>query len=78
MGNRRFDGTHCILFARHRAKIHARQNGRNGGELMDKIINVSLLAHPMNWLTVLLMLTIAAIAGHEILSLVKLEPATNN
>lgn len=42
---------------------------------MDKIINVRLLMHPMNWLTIFLMLVIAAIAGHEILSLVQIEPA---
>lgn len=45
---------------------------------MDSFINIKLLAHPMNWLIILLMLTIAAIAGHELLSLVKLEPATSN
>lgn len=45
---------------------------------MDSFINVKLLSHPLNWLTVFLMLTIAAIAGHEILSLVKVEPATGN
>jgi len=41
-----------------------------------EIINFKLMSHPMNWLTIFLMLVIAAIAGHEILSLVKLEPST--
>ena len=43
---------------------------------MDKIINVRLLSHPLNWLTIFLMLVLTAIAGHEIMSLVQLEPAT--
>lgn len=43
---------------------------------MDKIINVRLLSHPANWLTIFLMLVIAAIAGHEALSLAQIEPAT--
>jgi hypothetical protein len=41
-----------------------------------ELVNIKLLSHPMNWLTVLLMLVIAGIAGHEILSLVNVEPAT--
>lgn len=41
-----------------------------------EVINVKLLSHPMNWLTVFLMLVIAGIAGHEILSLVNIDPAT--
>ena len=40
------------------------------------IINTNLLSHPMNWFTIFLMLVIAAIAGHLVLSLVKMEPAT--
>lgn len=43
---------------------------------MDSVINVKLLSHPMNWLTVFLMLVIAAIAGHKILELAQIEPAT--
>jgi hypothetical protein len=78
LGDRYIDGTHYVLSARYRAEVHARQSERNGGELMDSFINVKLLSHPLNWLTIFLMLTIAAIAGHEILSLVKLEPATSN
>jgi len=41
-----------------------------------QLVNLKLAAHPMNWLTIFLMLVIAAIAGHEVLSLVKVEPAT--
>jgi hypothetical protein len=43
---------------------------------MDGFINLKLMSHPMNWLTIFLMLTIAAIAGHEILTLVNIDPAT--
>lgn len=31
---------------------------------MDKIINFEILKHPINWIVVLLMVTIAAIAFH--------------
>lgn len=41
-----------------------------------KVINVELMAHPMNWVIILLMLAIAAIAGHSVLSLVGIEPAS--
>lgn len=44
---------------------------------MDKFINIKLLGHPMNWLVIFLMLVIAAIAGHEILSLAQIEPAVS-
>lgn len=45
---------------------------------MDSIINTKLLSHPLNWIIIFLMLTIAAIAGHEILSLVKVEPVVTS
>lgn len=32
-----------------------------------KIVNVPLLTHPLNWLTVLLMVLIAGMAGHLVL-----------
>jgi hypothetical protein len=41
-----------------------------------QIINVDLIKHPMNWLIIFFMLVIAAIAGHEVLSLAKIEPAS--
>jgi hypothetical protein len=41
-------------------------------------INTKLMSHPMNWLIIFLMLTIAAIAGHEILTLAQIEPATSS
>jgi hypothetical protein len=41
-----------------------------------RFLNVELLSHPVNWLTVFMMLVIAAIAGHELLTLAQLEPAT--
>lgn len=40
-----------------------------------QIINLNLIKHPVNWLIILMMLVIAAIAGHLGLSLVKVEPA---
>jgi hypothetical protein len=43
-----------------------------------QVINTDLLSHPMNWITIFLMLTIAAIAGHLVLSLVKMEPAQSS
>lgn len=43
---------------------------------MDKIININLISHPLNWLIIFLMLVIAAIAGHELLSLFGTEPAS--
>jgi len=41
------------------------------------IINTRLISHPMNWIIVLLMLVIAGIFGHLLLSLLDQEPATN-
>lgn len=43
-----------------------------------EIINVKLISHPLNWIIVFLMLVIAAIAGHEFLSLVKVEPVVQS
>ena len=42
------------------------------------IINTKLISHPMNWLIILLMLVIAGIFGHLLLSLLDQEPATSN
>jgi len=41
-----------------------------------QILNVGLIRHPLNWAIIFLMLVIAAIAGHELLSLAKIEPAS--
>jgi hypothetical protein len=43
---------------------------------MDKVINLPMLLHPLNWLIVFMMLVIAAIAGHELLSLAGVEPVS--
>jgi hypothetical protein len=40
------------------------------------IINWKLISHPMNWLTVLVILIIAGTAGHLLASWMGLEPAT--
>jgi hypothetical protein len=41
-----------------------------------KIVNWALLKHPLNWLTVILMLFFAAIAGTLILEGLGIRPAT--
>jgi len=43
-----------------------------------QVINTGLIKHPLNWLIVGLMLTIAGIAGHLLLSLTGTEPATES
>jgi hypothetical protein len=47
---------------------------------MNKIINVPLLSNPLNWLVVWMMVILAAILGHFILSWagVSHTPAANN
>jgi hypothetical protein len=39
-------------------------------------INTRLIAHPMNWLIILLMLIIAGIFGHLLLSILDQEPSS--
>lgn len=43
-----------------------------------QVINWRMVSHPINWLVILLMLVIAAIFGHLLLSLLEQEPATKN
>jgi hypothetical protein len=43
---------------------------------LNTFINLPLIKHPLNWAIVFLMLIIAAIAGHELLSLFDQEPAS--
>lgn len=40
-----------------------------------QIINSKLMLHPLNWAIILMMLVIAAIAGHETLTLAHIEPS---
>lgn len=40
------------------------------------IINWRLISHPMNWVIILLMLIIAGIFGHLLLTILEQEPAT--
>lgn len=42
------------------------------------MLNVGLLKKPINWLIVILMLVIAAMFGHLLLSYFGVEPATEN
>jgi nitrogen regulatory protein PII-like uncharacterized protein len=45
---------------------------------VSSFINLEILKNPLNWLTVLLMLTLAGIAGHLLLSYVGMEPTTTS
>lgn len=45
---------------------------------METPVNWKLISHPINWVVVLLMLVIAATAGHMLLSLVGVEATTSN
>lgn len=40
------------------------------------MLNFRILSHPMNWLTIWLMIFIAGIFGHLLLTLLEQEPAT--
>jgi hypothetical protein len=40
------------------------------------LVNLPLAKHPLNWAIIFFMLVIAAIAGHELLSLAGIEPAS--
>jgi hypothetical protein len=42
-----------------------------------QIINVELIKQPLNWAIIFLMVVIASIAGHQLLTLAGMEPATN-
>lgn len=42
---------------------------------MDKIINTRILSHPLNWLTVFLMVFIGGIAIHYVLVAAGMAPA---
>lgn len=42
------------------------------------MLNWGLLKNPLNWVIVILMLVIAAIAGHLTLSYFGIEPETDN
>ena len=45
---------------------------------MENPINWKMISHPMNWLVVLLMLIIAGTAGHLVLTLFDVNPASKN
>lgn len=42
-----------------------------------EVVNLQLAKHPLNWVTIFLMLVIAAIAGHLLASYTGHEPATS-
>lgn len=41
-----------------------------------QIINLDIIKHPLNWLIILMMLVIVAIAGHLALTKLGIEPAS--
>jgi hypothetical protein len=43
-----------------------------------EVVNWRMVKHPLNWFIVLMMLVIAAIFGHLLLTLLEQEPATRN
>jgi hypothetical protein len=43
-----------------------------------RVLNFKMISHPMNWLTVMLMVAIAGAIGHYTLSLLGVEPTTKN
>lgn len=43
-----------------------------------QLINTRLISHPMNWAIVILMLVLAAIGGHLLMSFLDQEPATSS
>jgi len=40
-----------------------------------KLLNTRLISHPMNWITIMLMIIIAGIFGHLLLTMLEQEPA---
>jgi hypothetical protein len=40
-----------------------------------QLINVKMITHPMNWLTLFLMVVIAAAIGHTLLTYLGMQPA---
>lgn len=49
---------------------------QTGGKSGMNILNWKLISHPMNWVIIMLMLIIAGIFGHLILSVLDQEPAS--
>lgn len=45
---------------------------------LPKLINTSLISHPINWVVILLMLVIAGGIGHFALSLAGIEPSKSD
>jgi len=43
-----------------------------------QLINVSLMKHPLNWVTVIFMLVLAGMGGHLLLSYAGFEPAKSD
>ena len=76
LDNCRVDGVDYVFPAWTSTKVHAGTAIDKRELNMNKFINLDLLSHPLNWLIIFLMLVIAAIAGHELLSLFGTEPAS--
>jgi hypothetical protein len=75
LGHCRFNGRDCIRRIRRNPSVVPETAGRSRLNFMA-IINLKLAKHPLNWLTIILMLLIAAVAGHLTLSYLGIEPKT--
>jgi hypothetical protein len=72
---RRFDGCNRLHVFGFRPKVVVCKAGELTAMQLDPI-NWKMIAHPMNWAIVLLMLIIAGAIGHMLLSLAGIEPAS--
>lgn len=78
-----YHGCDWILSRGTRSQVEARpvvwnvfrEHHERDGPPMS-IINTKIIAHPMNWIIILLMLAIAGIFGHLLLSALDQEPAS--
>lgn len=73
LDNRHSDGSDWILSNRTWNEVLPVAHKR---EL--SMLNWSILKHPLNWIIILMMLILAGIAGHLVLSTLGIEPATDN
>jgi hypothetical protein len=75
LDNRHPHGGYRILSHWSRSQVEAGTVAVQIGGCVS-LINTNLIKHPMNWVTILLMLIIAGIFGHLLLSLLDQEPTS--
>jgi hypothetical protein len=68
-------GSRWLRLCGFRSKGHPIEDGRGRPV---KVINWKMVENPLNWIIVLLMLILAGIAGHLILSWAGIEPSTSS